>query len=140
MNKQQIDYFEEICHKNQSKITPQRLEIYKQILQLEGHPTIEEIYQKIKKKNSYLSLDTIYRNVALFEKWGILRKVNIAGKAGCFEKNIKEHHHFSCKKCGILIDFELDFKHYLESSKDLVSFGEIDFTELVVYGICKKCK
>ena len=139
MKKEQLNYFEKICYKNQSKVTPQRLEIYKQILKLEGHPTVEEIYQKIKKNSPHLSLDTIYRNIALFEEWGLLKKVNISGKASCFEKNVKEHYHFCCKKCNMLFDFELDFQNYLKKSKNLANFGEIQSSELIVYGICKKC-
>ncbi len=47
---------------NHHKITPQRIAIVKILTKSEGHPRVEDIYEKIKLDFPTMSLATVYRN------------------------------------------------------------------------------
>ena len=60
------------CKKMGIKITPQRLAIYKILAAKAKHPTINELYEEIKKDYPSLSLNTIYKTIQLFIELGIV--------------------------------------------------------------------
>ena len=43
-----VNLFTKTCRKNNLRVTPQRLAIYKEVLKSNQHPTAEEIYQTVK--------------------------------------------------------------------------------------------
>ena len=43
------------------RITPQRLAVLKVLAESEGHPTVEQIHEKVKKDFPTTSLATIYK-------------------------------------------------------------------------------
>ena len=132
--------FKLACKRNNAKVNTQRKSIFNQIIKLAGHPSIEDIYESIKKDFPKLSMDTVYRNVSAFEKWGIVRKVSVAGNASCYEVNTKEHQHFYCRKCKSLIDFDFSFINLMLKSSQVKSIGKIEMADLMIYGICNNCQ
>ena len=45
------------------KITPQRLAVYKALIQTDTHPTAEEVYQMVRQELPNISLDTVNRTL-----------------------------------------------------------------------------
>lgn len=122
------------------KYTNQRVEILNFLQGNLSHPTVDDVYEGVKKKLSRISKATVYQNLKFLSSKGLIQEVNIKGVSR-FEPNITPHHHIICKNCGSIIDFE---------SKELTTFSlelikkmkefKIESTNTNFFGICSKCK
>jgi Fur family transcriptional regulator, ferric uptake regulator len=122
------------------KYTNQRIEILEFLKENTTHPTVEEVYEAVKKKLSRISKATVYQNLKFLTEKGLIQEVNIKGVSR-FEPNLAPHHHIICRKCGKIIDFESQelTDYSLHIGKKLKEI-DIDATNTNFYGICKKCK
>ena len=121
------------------KHTNQRVEILNFLRDNTSHPTVEEVFEEVRKKLTRISKATVYQNLKFLSGRGLIQEVNVKGVSR-FEPNLKPHHHIICRKCGKIIDFESkELTDYsLKIVKKLKEF-DIDTTNTNFYGICKKC-
>ena len=70
------------------------------------------IGQLLKKAGTEIDRVTLYRNIELFEKLGIVHRIHLGWKykVELSDVFIEHHHHLSCLKCGRVIAIE-DEKH-----------------------------
>ncbi len=122
------------------KFTNQRIEILDFLKNNTTHPTVEQVYDAVKKKLTRISKATVYQNLKFLAEKGFIQEVNIKGVSR-FEPNLKSHHHMICRQCGKIIDFESrELTEYsLQIGKKLKDI-EIDATNTNFYGICSTCK
>ena len=104
-----------------------------------NHPTVEEIYDKVKKTLPRITKATVYKNLETLVNNGYLKEVNMKGVSR-FEAKINPHHHIICKTCDKIIDFESDelIKYSLEIINDHKDFT-INSAETTFFGTCKAC-
>lgn len=134
-----MDYFTELCKKNDLKVTPQRSLIYKELSGSKEHPSAEVLYKKVKKVFPNISFDTVYRTLVTFSKIGAADILTIPGKVKRFEGNKKRHYHFRCIKCNDIIDIHEDYSGINVPESIAKKFDIID-TKIVFEGICDRCK
>ena len=94
---QKLTDFENACRKANLKVTHQRVEIFRKLTEAHDHPSAETLYKRLQKKLPTLSLDTIYRTLATFEKHGLISRVETMKSQARFEAEMGEHHHIICK-------------------------------------------
>ena len=135
----------EILQKESYKLTKQREAILKVILENpDEHLSCDGIYQIVTKKSPDLGIATVYRTLQLFEKLGIVYKLDFDEGLSRYEltpgKEGHQHHHLVCMECGKVIEVKLDLLESLEESIE----REEDFTivdhNLKFYGYCGECK
>lgn len=122
------------------KLTNQRLAIMEFINNNYAHPTVEEIYDNVRRKVTRIGKATVYQNLKILVEEGIVREVNIKGVSR-FEPNLEVHHHLICKTCSKVMDF--DSKELTEYSLRLaekIKGMKIESTNTNFYGICKECR
>ena len=131
----------EITLKDQGyKLTGQRRIIIDVFEECPAHYTAQEVFEKVKAQNQNINFSTVYRNLELLCKIGVINKLNISSKISHFElAHHGHHHHVICLKCG-------DMK-----SIDMCPYGEMKVSDLnelgfvpvnhkfEIYGYCKKC-
>ena len=122
------------------KITPQRLAIVKILAKSEGHPSVEDIYNLIKKSFPTMSLATVYRNIVLIKSFGEVLELGFPDGSNRYDGNKPyPHPHVICVKCKKVVDPNLDS---LEDMKKEVS-AETNFKilnhRLDFFGICSDC-
>ena len=89
---------EEICLKKGVKLTDQRRIIAKILSQSKenygesDHPDVDELYKRVSKIDSKISIATVYRTVKLFEEAGILTKHDFKGGKARYEAIVESHH------------------------------------------------
>ena len=103
-----LEKYVTILKQNQLKITPQRLAIMKYLDENRTHPTADRIYIDLKEKNPALSKTTVYNSVETLKEHGIIQSLTISGSELRYDFENKMHHHFLCKKCGIIIDIDIE--------------------------------
>ena len=88
------------------KLTDQRRVIAQVMSESTDHPDVDELYNRVSKIDSKISIATVYRTVKLFEETGILTKHEFkGGKARYEEINEGHHDHLIDVKTGEIIEF-----------------------------------
>jgi Fur family peroxide stress response transcriptional regulator len=134
-----MDHFEATCRAHGLKITQQRLEIFRMLVQSEEHPSAETLHKMLAGRMPTLSLDTVYRTLATFEDLGLVKRVETLSSQARFEAKIEQHHHFFCDNCGRLIDFCWHSFDTMGLPEALQGVGAIRDKNVVVHGVCKQC-
>lgn len=140
-----LTLFKKIVEENDYKFTFQKKIILKAIIESKNHLNAREIYEKINIKN--IGLATVYRNLKVFQKLGIVKEIGIDGvnyyEMKMFSRN-PFHVHLKCNRCGSIIDidtkaFSLDYIKLNEKIEKSNSI-EIFDTDIMFMGLCSKCK
>ena len=118
------------------KITSQRLIILKYLDEHSIHPTTDKIYQDLKTNNPSLSKTTVYNSLETLEKNGIIQSLTISGYELRYDYKQKMHHHFLCKKCGRIIDIDVECPNL---GKMLECGNNVEEVHGYFKGICKNC-
>ena len=97
---------EQKCLSKGVKLTDQRRIIAKVMSESTDHPDVDELYKRVSKIDTKISIATVYRTVKLFEESGILTKHEFkGGKARYEELNEGHHDHLIDVKTGEIIEF-----------------------------------
>ncbi len=137
--KHQLNEFQHACRAKDLRVTPQRIEIFKELAEATDHPTAEKLHQRLVERMPTLSLDTVYRTLGTFSEMGLINKVETTESQAHFEVSCTQHHHLVCERCKRIIDFmwqQVDDADLPEETKFLGNFNR---RNVVVYGICKNC-
>jgi len=86
------DDIENKCIRKGLRLTDQRKLIAKVMSESEDHPDVDELYQRVNKLDSKISIATVYRTVKLFEEAGIVAKHDFKDNKARYEQAPEEHH------------------------------------------------
>jgi len=136
---EQLNGFVEQCRKQALRVTPQRIEIFKELAKATDHPTAETLHQRLVERMPTLSLDTVYRTLGTFSKADLVNKVETSESQAHFEVAYIQHHHLICRKCKEIIDFQWTYIDQASLPAEVHIWGHVDRKSLVVYGTCNKC-
>ena len=122
------------------KYSRQREAILQNLRQRTDHPTAEAIYSDIRNDYPNLSLGTVYRNLSLLSGLGEIRRLPSAEGADRFDARMDEHAHFTCRRCGAIMDLPaVDCSPLI--GKIQKSFGGIiDECNVCFRGVCSSCR
>ena len=136
---------EQKCLSKGVKLTEQRKIIVKVISESKkaygesDHPDVDELYSRVSKIDSKISIATVYRTVKVLEEAGILAKHDFKGGKARYEAMIESHHdHLIDVKSGEIIEF-VDEEIELLQKKVAEKYGYtlVDH-KLELYGVKKK--
>ena len=123
------------------KLTDQRKIIAKVMTEANDHPHVDELYNRVSKIDSKISIATVYRTVKLFEESGIVTKHDFKGGKARYEQLMEDHHdHLIDVKSGEIIEF---IDHEIEKLQKKVAekYGyELIDHKLELYGLKKDSK
>lgn len=138
-NQNQMEHFIAKCKEFNLKVTPQRIAIYREVINRKTHPTTDEIFQSIKKDFPFISFDTVNRTLLTFSQIGILSIIESYSGARRFDPDLKKHHHMHCIKCGKIIDFENDEYDQIKIPPQIRQKFKILNARVVLNGYCDSC-
>ncbi len=130
---------EEKCKAKGVKLTDQRRIIAKVMGESQDHPDVDELYNRVSKIDSKISIATVYRTVKLFDEVGIVTKHDFKGGKARYEKINESHHdHLIDIKTGEIIEFVNDEIEKLQNKvAEQYGYKLVDH-KLELYGIKKK--
>ena len=130
---------EKKCIQKGVKLTDQRKIIARVMSESDDHPDVDELYKRVSKIDSKISIATVYRTVKLFEEFEILTKHEFkGGKARYEELNESHHDHLIDVKTGEIIEFVDDEIEKLQQKvADKYGYELVDH-KLELYGVKKK--
>ena len=100
-----IRWFIDLCRKTGLKVTPQRIEIYRELIKTDEHPSAETLYEKVRKTYPNISFDTVNRTLLMLNDIGAASIVEGSGDVRRFDGGMEKHQHFKCVKCKRIVDF-----------------------------------
>ena len=126
------------CIKKGVKLTDQRKIIAKIMSESNDHPNVDELYKRVSKVDSKISIATVYRTVKLFEESGIITKHEFkGGKARYEEINESHHDHLIDVKSGEIIEFvDQEIENLQKKVADKYGYDLVDH-KLELYGVKK---
>ena len=98
------DSIEKKCIDKDVKLTEQRKIIAKVMSESNDHPDVDELYKRVSKIDSKISIATVYRTVKLFEEAGILIKHDFKTGKARYEIN-DDHNHLIDINSGEIVEF-----------------------------------
>mgnify|MGYP001230546423 FL=1 len=136
---------EQKCLSKGVKLTEQRKLIVKVISESKqeygesDHPDVDELYNRVSKIDSRISIATVYRTVKLLEEAGILAKHDFKGGKARYEAMIESHHdHLIDVKTGEIIEFvDEEIEKLQIKVAEKYGYNLVDH-KLELYGIKKK--
>ncbi len=134
-----MERFRQACRSRGLKLTPQRTEIYKELVKAEDHPSIEAILKRIKAAFPNISFDTVYRTVISLSDIGLINIVEGYGGSKRFDPNTRTHHHFRCARCHKIVDFYNEYYDNIKIPEEIKSRFNILNKKVVLEGICGQC-
>lgn len=125
---------------NGHKLTPQRMAIVKILAKSDGHPSVEDIHDQIKKKFPTMSLATVYRSIILIKSLGEVLELGFPDGSNRYDGNKPNPHpHIVCIKCKKIVDLDLDSLDAMQKEVALETHFKILNHRLDFFGICSDC-
>ena len=134
--------FSQYLRKNGMLYSKQREQILDIFLKTEKHPTVNDIYDMVRKENPKIGLATVYRTMEVICDAGLARKLDFGDGTKRYEHKYKHQHHrhLVCLKCGKVI--EIASSKLEKIQRELAKKHDFTITRdtMKIFGTCRTCK
>jgi Fe2+ or Zn2+ uptake regulation protein len=124
------------------RLTGPRRVVLEVVRATESHPTAEAVHRMVRRRLPRVSLGTVYRNLRLLVAEGLVKE--LPGPHARFDGNTSEHHHFTCLRCGRIVDVAgpLTEPHSRALVSRVAAQGGWSITHhrIEFYGRCAACR
>ncbi|MEN6385985.1 MAG: Fur family transcriptional regulator [Phycisphaerales bacterium] len=135
-----LENFYKVCKQHGLKLTPQRIEIYRVLLESKEHPSAEMVYEKIHQKFPNVSFDTVNRTLNTLNDIGAAFIVEGSGDVKRFDGNCSNHQHYKCVKCKKIFDFSHENFDNIHVPEILAGDFKVLRATVYIEGLCKSCQ
>ena len=131
--------FRKVLAENGFHVTKARQAVFELLLE----PGPQAMRDLVKKAAGRIDRASVYRNVAIFEKVGIVHRIYIGWKykLELSDEFVAHHHHLSCLKCGKVVDIHDDA--LIEAFIDKIT-RQFNFQarrhQMEIDGLCSTCQ
>lgn len=87
------------------KVTPQRVAILEAIIELNNHPTAENIIEFIRKNHPNIATATVYKVLDIMVENELIKKVKTDKDIMRYDAFLKKHHHLYCLETDRIEDY-----------------------------------
>ena len=122
------------------RVTPQRLAIAEAVLNSSDHPTVQQIYERVRNNFPSMTLATIYSTLGVLERSGLIQELPFE-RMSRYEPNMEPHVNLVCISCENVMDADAGQEavvrlknRILNESNFQVAWQRVDF-----YGRCPNC-
>ena len=122
------------------RVTPQRLAIAEAVLNSTDHPTVQQIYERVRDHFPSMTLATIYSTLGVLERSGLIQELPFE-RMSRYEPNMDPHVNLVCIGCQNVMDADAGQEavvrlrnRILNESNFEVAWQRVDF-----YGWCPAC-
>jgi Fur family peroxide stress response transcriptional regulator len=106
----------------------------------DSHPSAEDLHAMLGIAHPDISLATVYRNLAMFKKQGIIQSLGTVNGIERFDANTAPHVHFICSECSAVLDLpELRAPEELRTAAAKGVGGSVSACQLTFTGLCGRC-
>ena len=129
-----------MCAAHGITVTHQRQVLYEVMQGIPGHPSPEEVYERVRERIPSISLATVYKNIHVFIESGLLREVSLHHGSLRVELNRRPHHHLVCTRCKSIMDIDEEQLHLPQDLQQLPNGFLVERFAVDVLGRCAACQ
>ena len=134
-----LDRFRGICREKGIAATQQRYVVYRCVLDSRDHPSPEQIYERVRRDFSFISLATIYKCLHTFIAVGLLKPASLHHGPIRVDAVLSRHHHVVCKVCGSITDIPEDQVLPPRFTGKLPRGFQLETIDIELTGTCADC-
>jgi Fur family peroxide stress response transcriptional regulator len=125
-----------------SKITPQRLTIFKLLKGNRKHPSAEDVYKEILKIHPSISFTTVYKTLQTLRDMGEIQELTIDPERAHYDPCVEDHIHTFCRSCKSIGDLDMSAgnREFMHSSLDEMPDFEVQNVQVNFVGLCESCR
>ena len=138
--KEKMDALRGKCREAGLKITPQRMAVYKVLIESKQHPSAEVVFRKVRGVIPNISLDTVNRTLLTLAEIGAALIVEGSGDVKRFDGRLETHQHFKCVKCKRIFDFHYKPFDNIVVPKNISRKFRVLKKTVYLEGICDLCR
>ena len=138
--KQRVQLFQRICRDQGIPFTLQRRTILETVLDLDDHPTTDQVFTAVSQHTPGISRTTVYRTLETLARMDILTKVFHPGSVVRYDTRLEIHHHLVCRFCDVVIDISESKFEYLSIPDTSHWDFEVHQLQVQLGGICFRCR
>jgi len=122
------------------RVTPQRLAIAEAVINSTDHPSVQQIFERVRDHFPSMTLATIYSTLDVLERSRLIQELPFP-QFSRYESNLEPHVNLVCVKCGDVTDATVGqemvarLKSQISSESNFqVAWQRVDF-----HGWCATC-
>jgi Fe2+ or Zn2+ uptake regulation protein len=121
-------------------LTSQRRAVLEALKEARGHPSAEDIYLIVKKKNPRVALGTVYQALSVLEEIGVVGSKHWSESPTRYDLNVEPHLDIRCARCGEVSEIPGVGLGELEEHIRNNTPYEVTRATLVIEGLCPACR
>jgi Fur family peroxide stress response transcriptional regulator len=124
------------------RLTPQRLTVVRILTGSKDHPSVEEIYSRVKADFPTTSLATVYKTLSLLKQMGEVMELAFGDGCSRYDgNNPHPHPHMICVECKAIVD-PGDIETMVQLTRDVAQRTNFQILNhrLDFFGVCPRCQ
>jgi Fur family peroxide stress response transcriptional regulator len=137
---ERLQQYQRLCREQNRRATLQRRMVLEAVLDLDNHPTADQVYEALAGREPGIARTTVYRSLDELGRMGVIPKVSHLGSAVRYDARADRHHHLVCLRCDAVIDID-DERLDAVGAPDTSAFGfEVTDVRVQLRGLCRGCR
>jgi Fur family ferric uptake transcriptional regulator len=131
----------ELLERNGVRATPRRLEVLEELAQERDDVTAQQLWSRLRERDSRAGLATVYRTLALLSEKGVVDVLSHHGGEQCYRLcGDEHHHHLLCQRCHRVVEVqECGLDDWVATAAKRHGFVATDHRVEIV-GLCADCR
>jgi Fur family transcriptional regulator, ferric uptake regulator len=123
------------------RVTPRRLEVLAELARERDDVTAQELWHRLRERDSQTGLATVYRTLALLADTGVVDTMSHHGTELCYRLcTDSHHHHLVCSSCHRVVEVEqCGLGSWLDAVTKQHGFVATDH-RVEITGLCRACR
>ena len=137
---ERIEELRRLCREQGLAVTSQRLAVLRVVLDLDIHPTADQVQTALARRRVRVSRATVFRTLESLARLGLIGRACHPGGSVRYDGRTDRHHHLVCLGCDRVIDFSdarLDALPVPDTRR--LGFVVTDF-KVQLRGTCRECR
>ena len=121
-------------------LTSQRRAVLEALKDFRGHPSAEEVYLVVKKRNPKVALGTVYQALSVLEEIGLIKAKHWSESPVRYDLNTEPHYDIRCTRCGEVAEIPgIEFEDFAARIRENTPY-KVTNASLVIEGLCPHCQ
>ena len=121
------------------RLTPQRLAVLRTLIGSDQHPSVEQIYRRVRQDFPTTSLATVYNTLECLKGLREVIELPLGGGSRYDGRKPEPHAHLICTACSRIEDLDIDLTGTAQAVAQERRYTDVRH-RLEFYGICPACQ